>query len=385
MRRALAAAALLCLAAAAGAALGGAAATHGGGNTTTALQLDGETRSDVATPVVDLSAALDTQHDDLALRLDRGTLRAALASTDSTTAQRAALVAAVDRAEDRTTDLLAAEARARQRYANGTIDRAALFTTLARLNERADGTREMLTLVRNRTQQGTEVGQRAQSLRAALDPLTGPVRDRVADAVRGGDTDRVYAGATADGLVLATVDSGTYYRGAHRVDHRDEASGGLDLRAARNRAAALYPWVFSTAARTEVRAVTDDRYLVTADHDHGRLRASLDGTTEAVFRETQTKNLSQTPLGPTVAQNRGDLRLVVTRTHRGGPFQVRVTNETGAPVEANVRVDDVLVGRTTDGELYGVAPGGADDFVIVEAAVSDQQVSTAVVYAGEDS
>jgi hypothetical protein len=380
MRRVLAVAALLCLAAATGAALGATAADTGGGNTTAVLPLGGETRSDVAAPSVDLSTALGTQHDDLALRLDRGTLRAALESTDSAATRQAVLAAAVARADARTADLVAAETRARQQYANGTIDRTVLLNTLARINERARGTRATLALVRNRTDQDDEAGARARSLRATLDQLTGPVRDRVADAVRRGGAGRVYVGATDDGLVLATVDEGTYYRGSHRADHRDDAFNGLDLQAARNRATELYPWVFSTAARTSVRTVDADTYLVTADHGHGRVKAYLDSTTGAVFREVQSKNLSRLPFGPGSAQTRGDLRLVVNSTYRGGPFRVRVTNETGAPVDATIRVDDARVGQTTDGTFYGVAPGGADGYFIVEATVGGRQVTTAVEY-----
>jgi hypothetical protein len=107
-------------------------------------------------------------------------------------------------------------------------------------------------------------------------------------------------------------------------------------------------------------------YSVTVKHPHGSFSAYLDGGTEKIFKEVQQKRLTgDTPLptGPSVTNSSENLTVTVNRTYAGGPLRVELTNETGAPVSGEVRIDGELVGRTNaDGLLWTLSP--ADRFEV---------------------
>ena len=223
---------------------------------------------------------------------------------------------------------------------------------------------------------------RIAELKTRLVGLRGPVRDQVADAMRGeGDPVRVFVETSDTAVVLATVTgpefNRQYVREAYLPSIRvpggtDQfrTDRGYDLEAARERASELYPWTFDNAGPTSTGLRTGEPYLyragvysVTVDHPHGTatqgdLVAYLDGATGEVFREVQFKDLSEIPTAEPVVNRSLGIYVAVNRTHGGGPLAVNTrSNLTGEPVNATVFVDGERVGTTgSDGKLWTIAP-----------------------------
>lgn len=219
-----------------------------------------------------------------------------------------------------------------------------------------------------------DLAARISRLELDLVEYTGPVRDRVGEAMAAKrDATTTYLAAAADGVVVSQVEGLYAYREAYLAGNRAETGenklvSNEDLKGFRNainRVSELYPWAWSNTVRPDVDIVEDAAYRFALDHPHGRLDLYLDGRTTQVFKEVQRPQLSLLPVEP-ITNVTDSLVLQVNRTYGTGPMEVVVTDQTGTPVNATVTVNDFRVGSTgSDGRLWTITPY-ADVRVVVE-------------------
>lgn len=304
-------------------------------------------------------------------------LRASTSNTEATM-QVYAAETAVDRATDsaareramhNATDQLtlaldaleAREERARSRYVAGGLSAGEYLTVLGEVNARASRLQTLILRLDAVADGQPAIQDRLSDLQTRTLQHQGPLRDDLGAAVTGsGSTDRLYVGASGQGAVLATIRDGTYVRGAVRTDARDEAVGGVDLDAAQDRIAELYPWAWSNNAGVSIRSIGQDVFRFQLGHSHGSLDSLLDTSSGNVFREIQQKSLSRTPAEPSYRRTVNNTTVVVSRTYAGGPVNVQVQNATGAPLPATVAVNETVVGETgEDGSVWAISPAGS--------------------------
>jgi hypothetical protein len=347
------------------------------GNATAALQPapDDPSGQTYLSPDVDVSvavggdvAALRGRHESLAF-----THRLA---ADETRSERLATIRErVSRMQNRLVSIQRAHREARNAYRDGSLSRAGFARQLAILDARTGALESLRATVERRTSslnpQPRTTLTNAQNLEATLETLRGPTIERLRRQFLGNaSTDAVYVSvAGPEGLVLATVEDGTFYRDA--VDERERdpeggngfsESGEPEISVALRRAAEIYPWAFDNGDAAEpLRGYGDTAvYRITVQHTQGRLSTYLDGATGNVFREIQRLRVAAVP--PTTQQvtTADSLRLRINGTYDTGPMEVRVVrNATGIPLDAAVTVDGQVVGRTgEDGRLWTVQPVG---------------------------
>ncbi|WP_435076411.1 DUF7096 domain-containing protein [Halococcus sp. AFM35] len=343
---------------------------------------------------LDVSGALALDTRGLAGRYRQLVLDERFAATDSTSARRDMLRASAARIEARIDELRQRQSAAVGKYNNGTISAREFVIELARIDTAAGrlGTAADRVAARARSIPGSTIGGQpatswARNRRVELGPLGGPVRDRIAETLRGENTvpldaanapnlegveagpdERLealdlYVETSGEGLVLATVDEGRYYREASLPTERNNTTGGelTDITAALDRVAERYPWTWNHSVTTDS---SGDRragiYRFTLFYDHGRLTTHLDRRSGEVFAEQQRKRLSGVPTTEPVSETAGDLRLTINRTYPTGPLELALMNRDGEPVDGRIIVGNRTVGRTgTDGHLWTVAPRGS--------------------------
>jgi len=271
---------------------------------------------------------------------------------------------------DQVASLRARQQAAVEAYNRGALTTEAFLREIAVVHTRADAAGQLASEVVSRTNSPLvprELLLEARYVRAELDALTGPVRARAADALTGErDPLRVYVSTAAEGVVLATVDSGLYVREAYVEANR--ATGG-DAVTGTGQAydivtAERYPWAGENVAGGGVDgfpggAEGQSLYRVTVPHTQGTLVAHLDGQSGEVFREVQTKRLAAAPTRDAIVNSTDGAVLTLGRTHAGGQLVVSLSDPaTGEGLsDVPVSVGGKQVGTTgEDGVLYALQP-----------------------------
>lgn len=338
-------------------------ATPSGVNRRTYAQTD----LDVAGAVSVGAARIGGRH--AALTLDERLQRASTASDrlDVAADTLTGIESRLDRLDDRHRRLLTA-------YSDEDVSTRTFLRQLGLVRVAAAQERALLDRVSERAERSTslslpvETQTRVARLRGRLVALPSPVVDRVVDGTTGvGDPQTVYLQAASDGLVVATVDDGTYLRQATLRPDRSpgEPNQFASITLAYDRAGKLYPWVFENAIGSPSLSGFGDSsvYLVEASHPQGDLQAYLDGATRNVFHETQANAPEAVPVALTRTASTDSLRLQVNATHSTGPMWVTVTRPDGpnaTAVDAAVRVNGQRVGTTgEDGRLLTLQPAGS--------------------------
>lgn len=363
------------------------------GNGTTnrlALPADGVQTDLVGNVSLNVAGAVGADVDATAGRIAALRLDEAFRTAETDDARRAVLRRAASRLRERIDRLRERERSALAAYNAGDISTETYLTRLARVHaaaERLDSAVSRLSRHASAVSDSPVTDRDIAELRARLLPLHGPVREQVVGAVRGERGRlRTYVSTSDSGVVIATV-TGTehnrYVRSAYLPSARQPGQPDEFQRAddhpftvARDRAAALYPWAFDNRLALSIgdpvlyRAAV---YPVVIDHPQGVSRsgdlvAYLDGGTTDVFLEHQYKRVTALPT-TTLGVNETDaLRVVVDRTHAGGPLVVRATTPNGTAVDATVAVDGVRVGTTgSDGRLRTIVPGGTVTVAVTAA------------------
>lgn len=205
-----------------------------------------------------------------------------------------------------------------------------------------------------------------ENLRGELEVLRGPVAQRAASAVAGGDPiESIYVESSDSGYTLAMVTGDSYYRETYLADERQpdatdqfRESDLYLVNAANRRGVELYPWVTNDTSPSGQALGETGIYRFRAEYTRGDLTAYLDGGTTNVFRESQRQTVTAVPVTDTVSASNGSLRVQVSRTYETGPMNVTVTSiETGEPIDTAVSIDSSRVGRTgDDGTIWAVEP-----------------------------
>jgi hypothetical protein len=342
-------------------------------------------RTEFASAHIDAAGAATVDRAEIEGRYSYLTLVESFTAAGTTVEREAAVEVALARLENRVTAVERRDRRALAAFNGGEMSAGTYLRELAAVDARADELSRSLTQLYEHVDSMRDPPvspARIAEMKTRLVGLRGPVRDRVAAAMRGeSDPIRVFVETSDTGVVLATVTGSEfnrqYVREAYLPSARDpdgtdgfRTDRGYDLGAARERASELYPWTFENAGPTSTGLRTGEPYLyragvysVTVDHPHGTatqgdLVVYIDGATGEVFREVQFKDLSEIPTGEPVVNRSAGLSVAVNRTHGGGPLSVDArSNATGEPVDATVFVDGARVGTTgSDGQLWTIAP-----------------------------
>ncbi|PSP57145.1 hypothetical protein BRC82_00920 [Halobacteriales archaeon QS_1_67_19] len=270
------------------------------------------------------------------------------------------------RIENRIISLKAEEQQVNSAFSNGSLSATEYLRALARITSEAGEIRTLATAMESHAKSvpNFNMEQEANTIRGKVVSLEGPIRNRIVSTARGeASPNRLFVAASENGVVLATIDDGTYVREIVRTDHRNPgASGQSTIDAAEQSVFERYPWAADNKGGYEVNAKfgTTSVYRLQFQHPHGELTVYFDGGTEQVFKEVQHKRLTgqqSLPPGPSTANTSRNLTVAVNRTYPGGPLRVNVTNATGAPVDARITVAGESVGRTHgDGVLWTLGP-----------------------------
>ncbi|MFB6172733.1 MAG: hypothetical protein ABEJ23_09385 [Haloarculaceae archaeon] len=366
-------------------------------NSVSYLALDGPVeRSERGTAGLDVGGALAADAADLHSRYDDLRLDARYRAAPNASARRAAVQATASRLGSRIDALDRRDRRVRAEYNADRITTAQYLRQLAIVDTEARrlGTRLSHLNARVDAAEGQPVSdRRLASLKADLLPLTGPVRGRAADAMAGRhEPVRAYVATSADGVVLATVDSAggvggeyvreTYVASARNQSRPNQFANGTQppLDAAEARARELYPWAFENHQGYAIGLLAGGPslrlaavYPVSINHPHGVDRTSdvvayLDGGTADVFREVQYLGVERVPTTRLGERRTDGLVLRVNATYPGGPARVAVSDAGGSPVAATVLVDGEPAGRTgLDGERWIVLPRGQANVTVTRA------------------
>lgn len=312
-----------------------------------------EASVDVGAALAVGNGAVDGRYEELAIEE-----RLAAAETDQERVE--ILRDALDRIDGRVADLREREQAAYRGYADDTVTDRELLREVARVHVEAVHMRTTLeTIDRQSRALSASLNRRTQGLIIEVSAFEGPVRERVATAVRGdANSARVHVVTATDGIVLSTIQGDTFVRETYRADQRapEQAAGKrIDVE---ERAAEHYPWAWENRDPVDWRGVIDaGLYRVTISHPQGRLKSYIDTGTKNPYREIQQIRVDRMPTTPTANVTEDDLQVQINRTYPGGPVGVTVRNETGAPVSGSVTVDGERLGVTgTDGEQWFVSP-----------------------------
>ena len=341
-------------------------------NTTNVLVLDTVEASTFARGDLVVTRAIDAQTESIVQQQARYRLSNALEAAPTDDARREIVRNATDWADQRTTTLLEDERTARQAYITGDITADSYLATLGRLHDQAASVETTVESIRS-----VEAGNaaRAHHLQARLQTLQGPVRAQLAGAVQGdGPSANIYVTASPDGVTLSMLTGEEFVREAVRTDNLDIAVGQLGFDEAEARFGDHYPWASEHKQRISMGALGPDIYVVEFTHTHGTIDASLDASTEEIFREVQTKSLGSTPTETNVWSATANVTVGVSQSYPGGPLKVNVSNETGAPIaDAAVTVNDTPVGSTDDeGAVWTISPAGEYPVTVTTETASVQ-------------
>ncbi|GAA0274319.1 DUF7094 domain-containing protein [Halobacterium noricense] len=318
-------------------------------------------------PNTSVMSTLQTGHTALSLDLQRRTVAQRLDSTDNRSARRTILKNAISEAANHVDALRARATTAQRAYINGDITADEYVRRLGVIHAEAGslsaslgGSSTLQSLYTYAYDDGfSELGIQVYRLRAQLATVEGPVRERVADVLQG-NRDRIRVHVTAgDGVMLSTIDDGSYIRETVRPDNVEETLGG-DISDAPSVIQRQYPWVsnHSTSTSIETRG-SGYAFYYTANYGHGQISSYIDTTTERVYAENHRQTLAQLPIEIEGQHATTSAMLSTSRTYAGGPLLVQVENERGDPLDTTVLLNGTALGNTgNDGRLWLLSPAG---------------------------
>lgn len=343
------------------------AATTGDGSTAlaanhtpTRLDLAGDTVAAYGVPPLDFGATVATVDTDLTARYRVERTEVMLADDVPATVRGEILHAQVAAIEAHLETLRERERTVVRAYHAGNVSEQDLLQELARIDAEAEALQRSLRALDTLDEgvEGVDISGRAGALRAQLELLEGPVRERVDGALAGdGPTPVVRVQAARTGVVLGTIDGGHYYREAVRFDNVNRSApdsfdgfGDLDERAIERYG----------EPPVSLSRPSDGLYVVEVEHPQGTITAYFDGGTGELFRETQELRTDDLPRTEVTNATRNGLTVRLHRAAKGGPLLVNVTEaSTGEPVDATVSIRSTTLGRTgDDGRLWTIEPDG---------------------------
>lgn len=311
---------------------------------------------------IDASATLAADASGLESRYDEHRLDVRLERAESDAERRAIVREETNELERAVVQLRERERDAYRAYHAGEIDERGLAVELAAVHSNAVDLQRSVSSLSDHVGSvaGIERGSEFEAMVVETETMQGPVRERIAGALRGElDSTRVHVEADDSGVVLATVEDGYFYREAYRADARDPAAEPRlnSLGESEERISELYPKV-SPAARWSYSEVGYGTYRGVGTYAEGTIAVYLDRATTDVYREYLELRLDGVETASLGNETEDGARLSVEGTAPGGPAVVSLTNaETDAPLSGVVSVDGQRLGSTDDeGELWLVLP-----------------------------
>ena len=317
-------------------------------------------------------------------RMETIALRQHIRAAESNDERQRRILDGMNELEKRVVTLRTMHRTAIAQFAAGTIDARELYVRLARIKAESDALERRLAVLSRlagETNGNTLTGGRAAALELQLRSFDGPVRSRALAAIRGdAPPTRVYAAASAQSVVLATVVDGEYVREVYRGDLRSLRGNSITRDHAMNVTARSYPEIWAVHDGQLSATTAGGTGIVTVPYPGGSLTTFVDGGSDHVFKEYQRVQLENVTTGE-VRSRTIDLTLRVNRTYAGGPLRIEVVDpETGEPVNASVKIaidgqGSVGVGMTgEDGVVWTVAPRGT--FVVTALDEDSDDLST---------
>lgn len=336
---------------------------------------------------LDVSSAVATDVSSLTTRLSTKAMVATYRNTPPK--GRPALLERYNAAlANRTDELRARERRALRDYNDGDVSGREYLRTLAEIDAAADRLWELTDFIKARWSSATGQYSRDPSAatRAELSGLRSPIRDQL-QSVYAGDRDslQVYISTTDSGVALSgfTTVNGqrafvgdTYLGSVRRQSSGEDRYGGNPSRAF-DRMTDLYPWLFSDDTR-DIGGASGAYWATGIHRSYGSTQVFLDGQSGRMFAEHRQAYLDRLSFRSTNETN-ASLTITLGQTHRGGPLNVTVTDDSGARVPASITVNGRSVGETgDDGTLWTVTPYSSRTVVRAEY---EERTVTIVRYA----
>ena len=347
---------------------------------------------------IDVSGTIALDERGLRARFREHRLDARFGATTDTATRRAELRTTATHIESRIMQLQERQSTAITAYNNGSLSDQEFLRTLARIDETADGLATATDRVAARARSipqssinGQPAARWARNKQTELSPLQGPIRNRISQALRGNNTEpttnppsldriaptsgerpeplSVYAETSQQGIVLAMIDDGQYYREATLLGQRNATGSALNTTdAVRTRIGTLYPWGTNNSAYTGLSTDRETRFAQsTLSHDHGDLTTLLNQSSGRVIAEQQRKSLSQMPTTTPLIATEESFQLWVNRTYPTGPLDVSLMTPEGQPVDGTIVINDRPAEQTgEDGQLWTLTP--AETMTIVAQA-----------------
>ncbi|WP_155120498.1 DUF7096 domain-containing protein [Haloprofundus marisrubri] len=347
-------------------------------NETSVLTLsDDEDVAAFGAPSANLSASLSVRDTRIQSELRTRTTAQRLAAINDESERRRAVLRTLTELEIRADDLRAEERAALAAHTDGEISASQLLVQLAHVHTEAAELRSNATMLARTANEidGLSIDGRVGSVRLELQTMRGPIRERAADALRGGVAPtRTYVQTTDDGVVLSMVDDGVYVREVYDASKRTTgASGRITVGELPEVIERAYPVIMQRGEFNSPTGVQASNIFVgKVRYMGGDLTAYVDRSNDGqVFREVQRIRLDEAYVAQSTNSTRSGLELRVNPTYAGGPLRIELVNAaTGDPVQGNISVgrpdsneQPTYLGRTNaNGVLWTTAPG--DEFVV---------------------
>lgn len=333
-----------------------------GGSTERLTLSNGSVASGVGYVGIDVGTALDTDATRLESRYRWYRIDVRLEGADSDAERRAILREASNRLSDVATNLHEREQRAYTAYYNDEINERTLLTELAVVHARAAVVERSITTLDNHTEDVSDLSldEQLETTEVKAATLQGPVRNRLGAMLRGEiEPTRIQVTTDGNGITLAMVEDGRFYRETYRADNRDP-DGAPQLRSlgeTEDRVIDLYPEI-APEARWSYSEVGYGTHKGVGNYSGGSITVYLDQATGEVYREHRTLQLDRVETAPVETTTQGGVELVVNDTVPGGPAKISLADaNTGAPLTGEITVNGRTVGTTDEeGEIWVVMP-----------------------------
>lgn len=344
-------------------------------------------RTTVRTYTVDVGPAVSFGANETTARIETAAVEERVASAATNGERRRQVLTALSAVEERTEQLDRRQQATIEAFNDGDISAREFVIRLAAIDAEAGALQHRL-IVLDRLADDTDDfsldSTRLAEVQFELRSLEGPVRERAADALRGdADSVRLFVETGPEGIVLSTVEEGTYLREAYRGALRDR-SGTIAPDRALNVTSQSYPEIWRTRLADGVQATgSGTTYVVSVPHARGELTAFVDGGTGRVFKEYQRRPLDSYNNRTAAVTVKDGLQLVVNRTYPGGPLRVALWDaDTGEPVDATITIgqgteESTVLGTTgADGVIWTVSPRGQYSITAIKGQTSAVIVTT---------
>lgn len=323
---------------------------------------DGPAASGDGYVTIDVGAMLDDDANRLESRYEGHRIDARMDAANSNAERRAILREETGRLSRSIDQLREREQAAYTDYYEGERSERELLSELAVVHTHAVALDNSVSTLEGHANDVPDVSlaDRIETMEVETLTMQGPVRERVAEMLRGeADSTRVHVETDGEGVVIGVVDGDQFYREVHRTDHRNPEGDSQyeSLGQTEERIAELYPSIFSDA-RWSYSEVGYGTHRGVGNHAQGSLTVYLDTATGEVYREFQTFDLDRTATTVVEEESEAGVEMTVSQTVPGGPAKVTLTDaDTDAALSGEVQLNNRTIGGTNAaGEVWFVAP-----------------------------